>query len=226
MAATFIFPTVHRVTSGFRTPNRKSHHGTDFAQSGYHEIKAVAAGEVVKSYTSSSYGECIIIRHKINGQTWESLYAHMRGGSRKVKVGDTVKQGQVIGVMGNTGDSTGQHLHFELHKGTWNINKSNAVDPLDYLGLDLKAVPETKVKGVTNSNSGKYGKLKIVNVKNAAIVMDKPDRINAKNIGTIAKGKTVPLNGSVRGKNSESGYWEIEFNGSLGYITGKYGERV
>lgn len=135
----FIFPSnVKRVTSGFRTKNRPSHHGIDFAEKGYHEIKAVADGKCVKSYYSNSYGECIIIRHVINGKIWESLYAHMKLGSRKLKVGDNVKQGQVIGVMGNTGRSTGQHLHFELHKGQWNSNKSNAVDPLKFLGKKLE----------------------------------------------------------------------------------------
>lgn len=133
--ATFIFPTVTRVTSGFRG-SRRNHHGVDFAQSGYHEIKASAAGKVSRSYRSSSYGECIMIVHQINGKTWETVYAHMRTGSRRVKVGDTVKQGQVIGVMGSTGNSTGQHLHFELHRGRWNVRKTNAVNPLQYLGKD------------------------------------------------------------------------------------------
>nr|MBS9407609.1 M23 family metallopeptidase [Streptococcus oralis] len=73
------------------------------------------------------------IVHTINGVTWETVYAHMRSGSRTVKQGDYVTQGQTIGVMGNTGQSSGQHLHFELHKGRWDINKSNAVNPLDYL---------------------------------------------------------------------------------------------
>ena len=140
---TFIYPTVNNVTSPFGwrthpiTRKRSLHSGVDFAKSGYHEIKASASGKVIRSYTSSSYGETIILRHTINGQTWETLYAHMRSGSRKVREGQSVKQGQVIGVMGNTGNSTGQHLHFELHKGTWNINKSNAVNPLSYLGKNL-----------------------------------------------------------------------------------------
>lgn len=82
--------------------------------------------------------------------------------------------------------------------------------------------PESK----QTSKSGKYGNLQIVNVKSAAIVMDRPDRLNSKNIGTVAKGVIVPLNGSVRGANSDTGYWEIEFNNRLGYVTGKYGKRV
>ncbi|WP_242226386.1 M23 family metallopeptidase [Bacillus cereus group sp. BfR-BA-01358] len=132
--AKFIYPTdTTRVTSGFRG-NRPNHHGIDLAEAGYHPIYAAANGKVSRSYFSSSYGECIMIVHTIDGVTWETVYAHMRSGSRTVNVGDYVTQGQTIGVMGNTGDSSGQHLHFELHKGGWNINKSNAVNPLDHLG--------------------------------------------------------------------------------------------
>ncbi|WP_242315422.1 M23 family metallopeptidase [Bacillus cereus group sp. BfR-BA-01355] len=130
----FIYPTdTTRVTSGFRG-SRPDHHGVDLAESGYHPIYAAASGQVSRSYLSSSYGECIMIVHTIDGVTWETVYAHMRSGSRTVKEGDYVTQGQTIGVMGNTGQSSGQHLHFELHEGRWNISKSNAVNPLDYLG--------------------------------------------------------------------------------------------
>jgi len=132
--AKFIYPTdTTRVTSGFRG-SRPNHHGVDLAESGYHPIYAAASGQVSRSYYSSSYGECIMIVHTIDGVTWETVYAHMRSGSRMVKVGDFVTQGQTIGVMGSTGQAEGQHLHFELHKGGWNDSKSNAVNPLDYLG--------------------------------------------------------------------------------------------
>ncbi|SDY17619.1 Putative peptidoglycan binding domain-containing protein [Evansella caseinilytica] len=144
----FIFPTtVRRVTSGFRTAVRPNHHGIDLAASGTHQIFAVAEGRVTRSYTSSSYGECIMIVHQIKGQTWESVYAHLRTGSRRVAVGDNVRQGQVIGIMGATGRATGQHLHFELHRGRWNIRKSNAVNPLDYL-----EERESTGSGGTNTN--------------------------------------------------------------------------
>ncbi|MBU9713301.1 peptidoglycan DD-metalloendopeptidase family protein [Evansella tamaricis] len=136
--ATFIRPTtVTRVTSGFRTSSRPNHHGVDLAAPGRHEIFAVADGKVTRSYYSDSYGECIMIKHQIDGQTWESVYAHLRRGTRRVKVGDRVSQGQVLGIMGSTGRSTGQHLHFELHRGRWNVNKTNAVDPLDYIGENV-----------------------------------------------------------------------------------------
>lgn len=139
----FTWPTTtKRITSNFRD-TRKNHHGLDIADPGTHPIYAAAAGEVTRSYTSASYGECIFILHEINGQTYETVYAHMRSGSRKVNEGQSVKRGQEIGTMGNTGNSTGQHLHFEVHKGRWNMQKSNAVNPLDYLG-----------KGTSTSSDG------------------------------------------------------------------------
>lgn len=130
----FIFPTVERVTSGFRTADRPDHYGVDFAESGYHEIHASADGVVSRSDVSATYGEVVYILHNLGGQEYETVYAHMQTGSRTVSLGDTVKQGDVIGIMGNTGDSEGQHLHFELHVGRWNLNKTNAIDPLTMLG--------------------------------------------------------------------------------------------
>ena|SRR5699024_10728088 len=208
---TFIYPTVKRVTSQFRPANRKNHNGTDFAQSGYDEIKASASGTVQNSYLSSSYGECIMLTHNINGETWGTVYAHMRTGSRRVKAGDKVKQGQVLGVMGSTGDSTGQHLHFELHKGgAWNIDKTNAVDPLKYLGRDLSpAKPQassgtyTVKKGDTLSEIAvRYGtttkKLASLNgIKNASLISI-GQKIKLPGSGSAQKKGTVHLPASAK----------------------------
>lgn len=141
--STFIWPTnTRRVTSkyGYRrhpiTGKAQSmHRGLDIAEGGTRPI--YATGVVSRSYVSDSYGEVVFIRHDLNGEAWETVYAHMRSGSRNVKVGDRVNQGQTIGTMGSTGQSTGQHLHFELHKGFWNINKTNGVDPQKFLEKDL-----------------------------------------------------------------------------------------
>ncbi|MBM7585860.1 murein DD-endopeptidase MepM/ murein hydrolase activator NlpD [Bacillus pakistanensis] len=134
----FIKPCEGRVTSNFGydilNGVARNHHGVDFAQGGTVKILAAAAGRVSKSYRSTSYGEVVFIVHEIGGQIYETVYAHMRSGSRKVGAGERVKQGEMLGYMGNTGFSTGQHLHFELHKGRWNYAKSCAVDPLDYIG--------------------------------------------------------------------------------------------
>ena len=94
-------------------------------------VVAVKDGTVVKSLalkrpngTYKSYGEYIVINHHDGTMT---LYAHMLEGSRKVSKGDKVVQGQVIGTVGNTGKSTGTHLHFEV------LIKGSPVNPIPYL---------------------------------------------------------------------------------------------
>src|SRR5690625_3717 len=192
MSKTFIWPTdTRRITSKFRD-SRKNHHGIDIAEPGYHEIHAVADGVVPNSYTSTSYGECVMIVHTINGDTWETLYAHMRYGSRKVKKGQKVRKGQVVGVMGNTGDSSGQHLHFELHKGRWNMQKSNAVDPLEYLEKDLYP---TKTSTYTVKSGDNL--TKIANAHNTTV--DELVRLNnIKNPNLIHPGQKLKIKGSAK----------------------------
>ncbi|MCF6410179.1 murein hydrolase activator EnvC family protein [Pseudalkalibacillus salsuginis] len=126
----FMKPAAGRFTSGFGQRWGSMHPGIDIAQGGTVPVVASASGTVIKSYYSSSYGNVIFVAHYLNGQTYTSVYAHLR--SRNVGNGASVKKGQQIGIMGNTGRSTGQHLHFEIHKGQWNQSKSNAIDPRQF----------------------------------------------------------------------------------------------
>ncbi|NKE06776.1 MULTISPECIES: murein hydrolase activator EnvC family protein [Mesobacillus] len=126
-----IMPASGRVTSGIGQRWGTFHAGVDIANRGANvPIYAAADGVVIRSYYSSSYGNAIFVAHSINGQTWTTVYAHMS--NRQVSNGQVVSRGQRIGTMGNTGQSYGQHLHFELHKGSWNASKSNAVNPAAY----------------------------------------------------------------------------------------------
>lgn len=127
----FIKPAAGRYSSGFGMRGSENHKGLDIASGGTVPIVAAASGTVIRSEYSSSYGNVVYISHNINGKTYTTLYAHMR--SRAVQQGQVVQQGQQIGIMGNTGMSFGQHLHFEIHAGSWNAAKSNAVDPALYL---------------------------------------------------------------------------------------------
>lgn len=188
----FIFPTVQRVTSGFRTKDRPNHHGTDFAEKGNHNIKASADGTVTRSYYSTSYGECIFILHSINGQTYETVYAHMQKNSRKVFEGQKVKQGQVIGTMGNTGDSHGQHLHFELHKGRWNINKTNAVNPLNYLGKTEEKPINNGTKIYTVRKGDFLGKIAKENNTTVAAILKLNPSIKDSDIIYIGQKLNIP----------------------------------
>lgn len=85
----------------------------------------------------------------------------------------------------------------------------------------------TKPKQAAKSSSIKsVGKIKIIGVSNAAIIMDKPDRNSAKNLDTIALGKTIEISGSVKGSNNPKGYWEVIHKGKRAYISGQYGSKV
>ena len=79
-------------------------------------IRAVGAGTVVSAgWAYSGYGISVVVDHH-NG--YLTHYAHMS--QDRVSVGDEVKAGDILGLEGSTGDSTGPHLHFEVHKGMWN----------------------------------------------------------------------------------------------------------
>ena len=134
----FIRPTTGIVTSEFGSRSGGFHYGIDIYNDEGTPIFAVADGVVTRSYRSSSYGEVVFITHHLNGETFQTVYAHMQSNSRTVSEGDVVKKGQIIGKMGNTGyvkGKTGIHLHFEIHKGLWNINKTNAENPRKYINF-------------------------------------------------------------------------------------------
>jgi peptidoglycan hydrolase CwlO-like protein len=125
----FTMPANGTFTSGFAPRWGSFHYGIDIANRAANvPILAAADGVVIQSYYSSSYGNVIFIAHSVNGQTYTTVSAHME--ARLVSSGSVVKKGQQIGIMGNTGDSTGKHLHFELHRGGWNNSKSNAINPV------------------------------------------------------------------------------------------------
>ena len=90
------------------------HRGTDFETGDKAAIYSVAAGVVTVSEYSGSLGQHVAIEHDVNGMKFTSIYGHMTAGSAKVKVGDTVTEGELLGLTGSTGESTGPHLDFEI----------------------------------------------------------------------------------------------------------------
>jgi murein DD-endopeptidase MepM/ murein hydrolase activator NlpD len=109
----------------------RMHDGVDIGAKYGTSIYAADSGAVVTSAYSSSYGNYVVLSHG-NGMT--TLYAHMS--SRKVKEGETVSRGAVVGLVGSTGASTGPHLHFEV-----SINGSR-VDPLKYFKGGYELAPD------------------------------------------------------------------------------------
>lgn len=98
------------------------HAGVDFAGKMGSDIIAVASGVVVESSHQGGYGGKVVINH---GNGFQTLYAHNK--ENLVKVGEIVKKGQVIALMGTTGRSTGPHVHFEVYK------NGRTVDPASYI---------------------------------------------------------------------------------------------
>lgn len=111
----------------------KLHAGTDFAAPGGTPIYAAASGYVqVAGWSSGGYGNYVIIYHgkMTDGNAYSTLYGHMR--SVATSAGKYVNQGDLIGYVGSTGNSTGNHLHLEVWKGG---SKANAVNPRGYIPI-------------------------------------------------------------------------------------------
>ncbi len=122
--------------SGFRFPlpagvweiscpyGKSGHKGVDLRAPNGTAIMAAASGTVVLAGVYRDYGNCVIIDH---GNGIQTLYAH--ASKLCAKVGDTVTAGEIIALVGSTGNSTGNHLHFEVYVG------SDRVNPQPYIGL-------------------------------------------------------------------------------------------
>ena len=111
-----------------------NHLGIDLNPGSGYPIQSIADGVVVLAEESSAgLGVQVVVEHVVDGATVRSLYAHMQFGSMTVGVGDTVTRGQVLGAVGNTGQSTGAHLHFgilvdgvEIDPHAWLLQHANS----------------------------------------------------------------------------------------------------
>lgn len=131
---------------------KKHHNGLDLwgaAETIY--IEAPFDGKVVYAGPSKTkkpdgepngFGYYVQILFKWDGEWFISTHAHMRKGSLKVKVGQTIEAGTVVGIMGTTGMSTGKHLHWEITKGkkyVWTNNGKGYVHPLKFTQAAIAA---------------------------------------------------------------------------------------
>jgi murein DD-endopeptidase MepM/ murein hydrolase activator NlpD len=124
---------LNRIASGFGYridpiyKDRRLHAGLDFTAASGTPIYATADGVVRDAgFNTGGYGNRVLINH---GFGYETTYSHMY--KVKARVGERVKRGEVIGYIGNTGKSTGPHLHYEVHR------NGVAVDPIYYFYNDL-----------------------------------------------------------------------------------------
>ncbi len=106
----------------------KFHAGMDFSANIGTPVYATGSGTVIKAGWQSGYGNVIQIDHGFGYVTW---YAHLS--AYRVKRGQRVTRGEIIGAVGNTGKSTGPHLHYEVHV------KGRVQNPVNYYFMDLTA---------------------------------------------------------------------------------------
>lgn len=122
--ADWVLPMQAPISSCFGPRWGTLHQGIDFAGDENTPIHAVGAGEVFAAgWVYSGYGISVVVDH---GNGTFTHYAHMN--KTAVSVGDHVNPDDVLGYEGSTGDSTGPHLHFEVHEGMW-----NQIDPAPWM---------------------------------------------------------------------------------------------
>ena len=123
----------------------KMHRGTDFAAPMGTPIMASGSGVITRARWCGGGGNCVKIKHN---STYETIYAHMKGFSRGIREGVRVKQGQIIGYVGSTGNSTGPHLHYEVVVSGKKINSQKLKLPSGKIlkGLDRKVFEVKKIK--------------------------------------------------------------------------------
>lgn len=121
-APSFAWPTSGRISSRYGQRDGRLHAGIDISKPVGSTVKASAGGTVTRAGSAGTYGILVEINH---GNGWVTRYAH--NSKVLVKVGDKVTKGQAIALSGNTGRSTGPHVHFEIRY------NGSAKNPLSYL---------------------------------------------------------------------------------------------
>ena len=217
------------------------HNGIDLVPSpcNNNEILAFADGIVTSvQKTGVQYGTGCYVRLKHNNGLY-TLYYHLKSGSVCVNVGDKVRKGQKLGIIGTTGQSTGIHLHFQIDKGSSNTS----INPYDYLFSGKEFMPDTPHEDLSKYSDeelakmvwqGKFGngderkqrlgtRYNVVqNLVNQGIGKDNKQEESKPDILEMVK-KTIRGdygNGQTRKNNLGKYYDEVQYQVNLNY---KYG---
>lgn len=214
--------------------NEGVHNGIDVVGKNYicDYIRAHSKGVVIgvrkdcDSFENRSYGNYVLLDHR-NG--YQTLYAHMKYGSVHVNVGDSVNVGEFIGYMGNTGESFGAHLHFEVrHNGT-------RIDPYPYINSDLPNTHEEPEKDIDTLAheviEGKYGN----GEERKQALGDRYAKVQARVNEILAPSKEIPVdildlvrktirgdfgNGEERKQSLGENYSEVQREVNLNFENG------
>lgn len=155
-ACDYDMPFQGRITSNFGDRGAKYHYGIDIKLYKGDPVKTAFEGVVRISQYSKTYGNVVVVRHN-NGL--ETLYAHLS--ARKVKEGIHVEAGQVVGLGGNTGRSTGSHLHFECRFKGEPLNPNDIINwETGHLKTDTLQLSQDQFKYLKQARSKKYHTIK------------------------------------------------------------------
>ncbi|KOC79047.1 N-acetylmuramoyl-L-alanine amidase [Bacillus velezensis] len=169
--------------------------------------------------TKESYIKNTVVADSLNVRTQRNanssiVLALPKGSAVQYKKGSTQNGWGYIKYTNSKGATYSGYVNVSYIKSDAELGKTPS--------KSAPAKPSNKTSGGIKS----VGKIKIVGVKSAAIIMDKPDRKNAKNVDTIGLGKTINISGSVKGSNNSKGYWEVIHGGKRRYVSGQYGKMV
>ncbi len=136
-----------KISSGFSTHRRhpilnriRAHKGVDYAARTGTPVKSAGDGEVSFAGNQGGFGQMLIVKH---GEHYETVYAHLSDFKDGLTAGDTVKQGEVIGYVGQSGLATGPHLHYEFrvdgeHRNPETLNTAQTAPLHDEILADFK----------------------------------------------------------------------------------------
>ena len=190
--STMLIPITHKAPLGSRygVRDHRLHRGVDVSVIRDEPVVAAFPGTVVVSkYNQGGYGHYVLVEHE-NGLS--TLYGHLS--ERLVKVGEKVYPGDIVGLAGNTGKSSGAHLHFEIHYGEINIDPETIVD---FPNWDLKpGVEKVSKKSIVRAHYNMQRKLK----KEGTYVVKKGDTQ-----GKVAKWFNISIEALCRINNLKPG---------------------
>ncbi|MEO5366675.1 MAG: peptidoglycan DD-metalloendopeptidase family protein [Magnetococcus sp. WYHC-3] len=122
-----------RISSGFSLKRKhpvfgftRAHKGVDYAAPTGTPVRAAGAGQVIFRGYKGGFGKLILVRHNAK---YVTAYAHLSEFNKGLKVGSTVRQGQIIGAVGQTGAATGPHLHYEVRVNGQQVNPLSVQPP-------------------------------------------------------------------------------------------------
>ncbi|MGX1778385.1 peptidoglycan DD-metalloendopeptidase family protein [Nocardia brasiliensis] len=133
-------PGSYTMSSPFGVREGEMHRGVDFAAELGTPIVAATSGHVVAAGRADGFGHWIVIDTTFDGAPLSTVYGHMGIGGLFVKAGDEVHVGQAIGAVGNDGESSGPHLHFEVVPGG-RLTGGQQIDPVAWLDGATKRAP-------------------------------------------------------------------------------------